>query len=663
MESDTSFRFDNNHGFVVPKQQKSVVNSLSNKYVLLLLHAVIFVLTYFLAFVLRFDFDFPDHWHSFQVTILCVVGIKLVVFYVNRHCHDIWYYATAKNLQQLILSSAIAVVVIFAFKSVVFYNVLLPRSIPVLDAILTIGMIGGLRLGLRIFRDEIRPRFTNRDYKITLLVGANHEGGKLAHNIHSSPDLAHRIIGFITIHPEKVKMLLGSIPVLGHLDDIQMLAKKHFVTDILVIAGILSGPKMRELSDFCLKTGLNLRIVPQLETRLGNRSIPIRDINIDDLLKRDPIRLDDSKIREMVKGRRVLVTGGGGSIGSEICRQLIRFQPENLMILGRGENRIFFLERELKENLLVSDITPIIADVTNAERMNSVFEEYRPEVVFHAAAHKHVPLMEANVSEAIRNNIYGTKVVADLSDEYEVKTFVLVSTDKAVNPTSIMGTTKHIAERYVHAMSRVSSTKFIVTRFGNVLGSAGSVVPIFREQIKRGGPITITDERMTRFFMTIPEASQLVLQAAAMGHGGEIFVLDMGEPVKILDLAKDMIHLAGLPEKAIEIKFTGLRPGEKLYEELYFDAETTLETEHPKLRAALHRSFPIEQVRKQIDTLCTLLDNVSQTDLRKCLKEYVPEYKPFQDTTAGHIAPSTAIPAREQCDPQQEDSAIIAKTA
>ena len=656
MQSDQTFRFDVKHKNVVSPPQKFVVQALSHKSVLLACHAAIFPLAYWLAFVLRFDYDFPDHWSSFQGTVIVVVLIKLVVFYVNRHCHDIWHYATAKTIQQLILSSVIAMVLIFACKSVFFHNILFPRSIPILDAILTVGMIGGLRLGLRMFRDEIRPRWGRGDGKITLLVGANHEGGKLAHSIHSDPDLGHRIIGFITIHPEKVKMLLGSIPVLGHWDNIQSIAKKHRVTDVLVIAGILNGPKMRELSDICLRTGLNLRIVPRIDARLGNHSIPIRDIHIDDLLKRDPIKLDDRKIREMVQGRRILVTGAGGSIGSEICRQLVRFQPENLMILGRGENRIFFLERELKEMHIVPSITPIIADVTNPERMNVVFEEYRPEVVFHAAAHKHVPLMEANVSEAIRNNIYGTKVVVDLADEFKVKTFVLVSTDKAVNPTSIMGTSKHIAERYVHAMSQVSSTKLIVTRFGNVLGSAGSVVPIFREQIQRGGPIAITDERMTRFFMTIPEASQLVLQAAAMGHGGEIFVLDMGGPVKILDLAKDMIRLAGLPEKAIEIQFTGLRPGEKLYEELYFDSETTIETEHPKLRAALHRSFPIEQVRKQINTLCTLLDNVSQTDLRHCLKEYVPEYKPFQDEGSN-------APRNEENTILTEGSAVIAKTA
>ena len=615
-----------------------VAKCLRNRSSLLCLHVLLFLGSYYLSFVLRFDFEFvrdPLIWDVFLVSLPVVLCIKLAVFYVNRHFHDIWYYATAKDIQQLVTSSAIGLALIFAVKAFFLTNMLLPRSVIVLDAIVTIFIIGGLRLSSRILHDEIRPFFKTRHLKNTILVGANHEGGKLAHDIHSSPDFCYKIIGFVTIHPEKVKLLLGHIPVLGHLDDIQNVAKKHLVTEILVIAGILNGPQMRKLSDTCKKNNLNLRIVPRLDSRLGNRNIPIRDINIDDLLKRDPIKLDESRICELVKGRRVLVTGGGGSIGSEICRQLMRFQPENLMILGRGENRIFYLEHELKEmDIVDSIVTPIIADIANIDRMRRVFDEFRPEVVFHAAAHKHVPLMETNISEAIRNNIYGTKVVADLSDEFEVKTFVLVSTDKVVNPTSIMGTSKHLAERYVHAMSQVSSTRFVVTRFGNVLGSAGSVVPVFCSQIQRGGPITITDERMTRFFMTIPEASQLVLQAAAMGQGGEIFVLDMGEPVRIVELARDMIRLAGLPESAIEIQYSGLRPGEKLYEELYFDSEHTLETSHPKLRAAQHRSFPIEEVRHQVQSLCHLLDDASQQEMRDLLKEYVPEYTPLQEQTS-----------------------------
>jgi FlaA1/EpsC-like NDP-sugar epimerase len=331
-------------------------------------------------------------------------------------------------------------------------------------------------------------------------------------------------------------------------------------------------------------------------------------------------------IGQLLEGRRVMVTGAGGSIGSEICRQIIAFHPKSLVLLGRGENRIFAIERELRALRTATSLCPCIADVTNHDRMQQVFRIHRPEVVFHAAAHKHVPLMEDNVSEAIRNNVFGTKCVADLADSHGVSNFVLISTDKAVRPTSVMGATKQIAERYVHTLSQQSATRFMVVRFGNVLGSAGSVVPIFKEQIRAGGPITITDPRMVRFFMTIPEASQLVLQAAAMGTGGEIFVLEMGEPVRIVDLARDMIRLSGLPEQAIEIVFTGVRPGEKLYEELYFEEEQTLDTAHPKLRAARHRDYSLAEVRRSIAQLERVVNEPDDL-LRGCLRDIVPEFR------------------------------------
>jgi len=630
---DDSCFDDSRQAIIRNRLSGNVIKIFSNQYVILIVHALVFAAIYFLAFALRYDFDFFDNpfvYIIFLETLTWVLVLKLLVFYLNRHCHDVWYYATTKDLQQLIISSLTVMVLIYTIKTILFPTLVISRTVPLLDFILTVVVLGGFRLLLRTIHDDIRPRLTNHEMTTTLLVGANHLGARLAHNLHSYPEARYKILGFITIHHEKVRLRLGQIPVLGHIDDIQNVAKKYHASDILVIAGILNGFRMRKLIEQCKKANLNLKIVPKIENRLGNRDIPVRDINIDDLLKRDTIQLDDAIIRELIADRRVLVTGAGGSIGSEICRQLIRFCPENLMILGRGENRIFFLEKELKGMELTSQITPIIADVTNKARMTQVFEEYRPEVVFHAAAHKHVPLMEANVAEAIRNNIYGTKVVADLSDEYDVKTFVLVSTDKAVNPTSIMGTSKQMAERYVCAISKESVTQFVITRFGNVLGSAGSVVPVFSEQIQRGGPITVTDKRMTRFFMTIPEAAQLVLQAAAMGHGGEIFVLDMGEPVKIIDLARDMVRLAGLPEDAIEIQETGLRPGEKLYEELYFHSEKTITTEHPKLRAALHRPFYMDEVRFQVESLCSLLDAPPE-EIRRCLREFVPEYKPFQE--------------------------------
>lgn len=347
-------------------------------------------------------------------------------------------------------------------------------------------------------------------------------------------------------------------------------------------------------------------------------------MDINDLLRRDPVVLDDQAIGDVINGRRVLVTGAGGSIGSEICRQVLKFNPSELYILGRGENRIFHLEREIQKSLPNTKIKPVIADVTNEERMRQVFEDCRPEIVFHAAAHKHVPLMEQNIGEAIRNNSFGTKVVADLADEFCSKWFVQISTDKAVNPTSVMGATKQLAERYINELATNSLTKFVIVRFGNVLGSAGSVVPIFREQIERGGPITLTDPRMRRYFMTIPEASRLVLQAAAMGNGGEIFVLDMGEPVEILSLAKDMIRLSGLPESAIDIVFTGTRPGEKLYEELYFSEEESVATSHPKLRAAKHRTTLERSAKEAIALLCR--EFRSPEIQRALLHEFIPEY-------------------------------------
>jgi FlaA1/EpsC-like NDP-sugar epimerase len=359
----------------------------------------------------------------------------------------------------------------------------------------------------------------------------------------------------------------------------------------------------------------------------GSHRIPLRDIAIDDLLQRDAVELDQQGIAGLLAGRTVLVTGAGGSIGSEICRQVLRFQPRTLVLLGRGENRIFAIEGELRELATETRLCPCIGDITDPHRMRQLFQQYTPEVIFHAAAHKHVPLMEANVREAVKNNILGTKSVADLAVEYRVRSFVLISTDKAVRPTSVMGATKQLAERYVYALSQQSRARFSVVRFGNVLGSAGSVVPLFQDQIRRGGPITVTDRRMVRFFMTIPEASQLVLQAAAMGKGGEIFVLDMGAPVRILDLARDLIRLSGLPEEAIDITFTGIRPGEKLYEEIHVGDERILPTAHPSLLSAYPHPYALAEVGAAVARLADLL-NGGDAGLRECLLQLIPDFQP-----------------------------------
>ncbi len=467
----------------------------------------------------------------------------------------------------------------------------------------------------------------------------------MANQINSHAKLGYRIRGFLATNGRKPSKRLGQIPVLGHLSDVRELAGVRRIKDLFVVAGSLPGRRMRWLMDVCEESELTLKIIPPVEDLFGGgRWMPLRDLEISDLLRRTPVTLDSEAIEGLIEGRRVLVTGAGGSIGSEICRQVLRFEPAELVLLGRGENRIFFIEQELRAQKTSTTLSPVIADITDAGRMRQAFEQYRPVVVLHAAAHKHVPLMEANIGEAVKNNFLGTRCVADLSDEYGVKDFVLISSDKAVNPTSVMGATKHLAERYVQAMSEKSTTHFAVVRFGNVLGSAGSVVPIFQDQIRRGGPITVTDPRMTRYFMTIPEAAQLVLQASAMGRGGEIFVLDMGEPVRIVDLARDLIRLSGLPANAIDITFTGIRPGEKLEEQLYFHDERTLPTAHAKVRLAKHRysgTSGVEHLVTQFENAVGQPAELLRIRLQQAIPEYQPTAELLRQVDQNAIGPTT----------------------
>jgi FlaA1/EpsC-like NDP-sugar epimerase len=449
--------------------------------------------------------------------------------------------------------------------------------------------------------------------------------------LNSHPLSNYFVRGLVDLSGENSGMQLGGLPVLGSMEQVEEIVVASRATDILVAAGSLPGSVMRELIAHCDEAGVTLKIIPQLSELVNGssspaRQIPVRDVQINDLLRRNPVGFSSESIGGLLQGRTVLVTGAGGSIGSEICRQIVRFNPTQLVLLEKSENNLFMIERELCSAAGVNVIA-CIADITDHVRMRNVFSQYRPDVVFHAAAHKHVPMMETNVGEAVKNNVLGTKCVADLADEFGVDRFVLISTDKAVKPTSIMGVTKQIAERYVHTLFLKSSTRFMAVRFGNVLGSAGSVVPIFMDQIRRGGPITVTDPRMTRFFMTIPEASNLVLEAAAMGRGGEVFVLDMGEPIRIVDLAQDLIRLAGLPSDAIEIAFTGLRPGEKLYEELSQDEEELMPTAHPKIRAVYCRPYEAVDIRAAIHRLEDVVD-ASADVIRRKLQQVVPEYQP-----------------------------------
>jgi len=605
-------------------------------------HGALFVLIYWLAFGFRLGFNFdeapgPTVMARFWLSFPWVVGLKIAVFYVARQYHGWWRYVTFADLVALARASLIFLILAATadyfvgepdhFPVVAQYEHV-PRGVLLLDFLLTIVILGALRSSWRVFREHFWPAFNPKDCRWALLVGTDHAAGVLAHQIQSNAQLRCRIRGLVATNGEKAKRL-GQIPILGSLEDIRQIAQSSAATDVLVISGTLPGERLRSLMETCNQAGLHLRIIAALEDRLhGDCRVPIRDIEINDLLRREPVRLDTAAIGRLLEARTVMVTGAGGSIGSEICRQVLRFNPKVLVLVGRGENRLFTIEHELKEDAGPTQLRTCIADVTDAVRMRRLFERYRPEVIFHAAAHKHVPLMESNAGEAVKNNVFGTKRIADLADEFGAQSFVFISTDKAVHPSSVMGVSKQIAERYVHTLSQESSTRFTVVRFGNVLGSACSVVPIFQEQIRRGGPITVTDPEMKRYFMTIPEASQLVLQAASMGRGGEIFVLEMGEPVSIVDLARDLIRLSGLPHGAIDIRFTGIRPGEKLFEELYFEEEETLPTSHPKVRAAYHRPYTLGEVREGILRLERLVDNVPDPILRGELESLVPEFKP-----------------------------------
>jgi FlaA1/EpsC-like NDP-sugar epimerase len=590
-------------------------------------HLVVFFVVYWTAFELRFDFapSAPDV-EVFRLTVPWVLGVKLIVFYLLGHYYGWWHYVTLADLLALTRASVLSLFAIVVIDHFVLTDLQIPRSVVILDCVLGILALGALRASRRLFREHFTSIFSRNGRRWALLVGADYSSAILAYQIQSHFQLPYRIRGFLATDNARKGSRLGQIPILGGLEDLRRTAAAYRISDVLVTAGTLPGRQLRQLMETCDQAGLKLKIIRSVEDRLsGDRHVPIRDIEINDLLQRDPVVLDTETIGKVLEGHTIMVTGAGGSIGSEICRQLLKFNPQALVLVGRGENRIFAIERELRTLYPSARLVPCIGDVTDADRMRQLFEQHRPAVVFHAAAHKHVPLMEANAGEAVKTNVFGTQCLADLADEYGVRTFVFISTDKAVHPSSVMGVTKNIAERYVHALSQESSTCFTVVRFGNVLGSEGSVVPIFQEQIRRGGPITVTDPRMKRFFMTIPEASQLVLQAAGMGSGGEIFVLEMGEPVRIVDLARDLIRLSGLPEDAIEISFNGIRRGEKLFEELYFDDEQTLPTSHPKLRAAYARPYALASVHRSISELAQVVHGPEGV-IRQKLHEIIPEY-------------------------------------
>jgi FlaA1/EpsC-like NDP-sugar epimerase len=495
-----------------------------------------------------------------------------------------------------------------------------------------LGLVG-VRVLRRLFseRAEADTRVRPERASIpTMLIGAGRAGVLVAKEVIARPDMGIHPVGFLDDDPMKVGTVVHGIPVLGTTAALGRECAKRGAKQAIITIASAPGSEVRRIAQLCERDRIPVKIIPGLFEIVGGRVnlSRIRPIAIEDLLRREPVTLDEDAILGTVRGRVVLVTGAGGSIGSELCRQICRFSPKEVVLVEHAENSLFHIERELREKHPDVALHALVGDIRDAARMAAIFGHRRPHVVFHAAAHKHVPMMETNPGEAIKNNVLGTKALAEVADEHGVSEFVMISTDKAVNPSSVMGASKRAAEIVVQAMSRRSKTRFVAVRFGNVLGSAGSVVPIFQEQIARGGPVTVTHPDMKRYFMTIPEACQLVLEAAAMGRGGEIFVLDMGEPVKIVDLARDVIALSGLREgEDIEIQFTGIRPGEKLSEELSLQEEGAERTRHPKVFIGRIKSHPWSDVSQYVDDLTRAAEDGDGRRIREALRSLVPEYR------------------------------------
>ncbi|MEM5647607.1 polysaccharide biosynthesis protein [Bacillus sp. II_CA] len=528
-----------------------------------------------------------------------------------------WEYASIGELTQIFKAVTGSIIITAIVQEVINQDI----YVRILAIVWMIHMllIGGSRFVWRIFRDAYFKQ--QGEKKRTLIVGAGSAGTMVVRQLHQNKEVDLQPVIFVDDDLNKQKLEIYNVPVVGTTENIQSIVEAYEVEHIIIAIPSLSRKQINEIFEKCNQTKAKTQIVPMLEDILdGKVSInEFRDVQVEDLLGREPVKLDDDGIGEKISGKSILVTGAGGSIGSEICRQVMKFRPSKIILLGHGENSIYTIEMELKvkyQNKI--EIVTEIADIQDRNKIFEVMQKHKPYIVYHAAAHKHVPLMERNPEEAVKNNICGTKNVAEAADLFKVSTFVMVSTDKAVNPTSVMGSTKRIAEMVVQAMDKISETRFVAVRFGNVLGSRGSVIPLFKKQIKRGGPVTVTHPDMVRYFMTIPEASRLVIQAGSLANGGEIFVLDMGEPVKIVDLAENLIRLSGYSLEEIGIEFSGMRPGEKLFEELLNNDEIHQEQVYPKIFRGKARDVKIQELESVIDNFTKLNKN----ELRKELLDY-----------------------------------------
>ncbi|GAB4279667.1 MAG: nucleoside-diphosphate sugar epimerase/dehydratase [Candidatus Promineifilaceae bacterium] len=624
----------------------SIFNRLRNRH-FFLFDVLLLPLAVYASYVLRLEtFALrPEQTRGMLFYALVLTAVIIITFWYTGIYARYWRYASLEEMLLLAgtvtASTFLASGITFAIVHVlpIFWSV--PRSVPLISLLIGLAVTSFPRLTVRMLAMYHRRGEFGLNMRRVLVVGAGDAGSMIVREMQQNPRLRMQPIAFVDDDRQKHGVQIHSVVVSGGRDKIPELVNRHDIEEIIIALPSAPGKVVREIVRVCEQCQVKTRIIPGMYELLDGRvSVSqLRHVEVEDLLRREPVQTDVTAVQEMLRDKRVLITGGGGSIGSELCRQVMRARPKQIVVVGHGENSVFLIHQELRKLAGENgpEIVPIIADIRFADRLQYIFNQYRPQVVFHAAAHKHVPLMEANPSEAITNNVLGTRNLLKAAQATNVERFVMISTDKAVNPTSIMGASKRAAELLVHQAAQATKRPYVAVRFGNVLGSQGSVVLTFRQQIANGGPVTVTHPEMKRFFMTIPEAVQLVLQAATLGQGGEVFILDMGEPVKIVDLARDLIQLSGLEVgRDIDIIFTGMRPGEKLFEELFVSGETYKRTAHEKIFLAADASHLVpDKLDGSIDDLIAAAQRNEAAGIYQTLRTLIPEFLAVRDSVVG----------------------------
>jgi len=593
--------------------------------IILAIHLILIICAYLLAFYLRFDLKIDNsYWQVIIKTLPVIICIKMVIFGFFGLYSGLWRYASVEDIWRIIKAHVLVSLCFIPVVAFFCHFDGFPRSIFVLDPILSFSLVAGIRFATRLFRETFRPASGSKR-KRALIIGAGEAGVMVLREARINPKTNIEVVGFIDDDRHKRNLRIQGVGILGTCNDLASIVEKHGIDEIIIAIPSAKGKVIRSIVSHCPASSVKIRIVPGLQKILnGELEVKPRDIKAEDLLGRETVNINEKEIKDYLFNKTVLITGAGGSIGSSLCRQIVRFSPKEVLLFDHNENDVYFLGIEFLTKYPQIKFSTIIGDIKDVGLLKSVFSLHRPQVVFHAAAHKHVPLMEANPAAAVKNNVFGSRNLIYAANHYKAERFIFISTDKAVNPTSVMGITKRIAEMILQAKAKMSKTRFMAVRFGNVLGSDGSVVPLFKKQIEGGGPVTITHPEVKRYFMSVDEASQLVLQAGAIGKAGEIFILDMGEQIKILDLAKELIALYGLnPGEDIKIEFTGLRPGEKLFEETLLNSEKDKATKAEKIYISQAGLFDSVFLRKRIKELAECVNLMEKEKIISKINEIV----------------------------------------